>query len=98
MVIFKGTNFYPGQIESLILQRPGVSHEYQILLERGPGGDRLTILVEVRPGFEAIESDRLRDEIRARLNLTAEIRALSEGEIARPQGKAVRVVDRRQAG
>ncbi len=97
MVIFRGTNFYPGQIESLILRRPGVSHEYQILLERGPGGDRLTILVEVHPGFETIESDRLRDEIHARLNLTAEIRALSEGEIARPQGKAVRVVDRRQA-
>ena len=97
MVIFKGTNFYPRQIESLILQRPGVSHEYQILLERGPGGDRLAVLVEVRPGFEAIEVDRLRHEIHAQLNLTAEIRALSEGEIARPPGKAVRVVDRRQA-
>jgi phenylacetate-CoA ligase len=98
MVIFKGTNFYPRQIESLILQRPGVSHEYQILLEPGPGGDRLAVLVEVRPEFKTIEADRLRHEIHAQLNLTAEIRTLSEGEIVRPQGKAVRVVDRRQAG
>jgi phenylacetate-CoA ligase len=95
MVIFKGTNFYPRQIESLIFQRPGVSHEYQIVLERGAGGDRLSVVVEVRPGFETIEADRLRDQIHAHLNLTAEIRAVPEGEIARPQAKAVRVVDRR---
>src|SRR5262245_10484522 len=98
MVIFKGTNFYPRQIESLILKMPGVSHEYQILLERGSGGDRLSVVVEVRPGFEAIEANRLRDQIHAHLNLTADIRAVPEGEIARPQGKAVRVVDRRLTG
>ena len=98
MVIFKGTNFYPRQIESLILKMPGISHEYQILLERGSGGDRLFVVVEVRPGFQAIEANRLRDQIHAHLNLTAEIRAVPEGEIARPQGKAVRVVDRRPTG
>jgi phenylacetate-CoA ligase len=69
---------------------------YQILLDRGSGGDRLSVVVEVRPGFEAIEASRLRDQIHAHLNLMAEIRAVPEGEIARPQGKAVRVVDRRQ--
>jgi phenylacetate-CoA ligase len=97
MLIVRGTNFYPRQIESLILRRPGVSHEYQILLERGPGGDRLAVLVEVRPEFQMIEAERLQQEIRTQLNLTAEIRVLSEGEILRPQGKAVRVVDRRDA-
>ncbi len=97
MVIFKGTNFYPRQIESLILQRPGVSHEYQILLERGPGGDRLALLVEVRPEFQMVEAERLQRDIRARLNLAAEIRVLKAGELGRPQGKAVRVVDRRDA-
>jgi len=95
MVIFKGTNFYPRQIESLILKMPGVGHEYQIVLERGPGGDRLSVVVEVRPEFDAIDAKRLRDQIHAHLNLTAEIRAVPEGEIARPRGKAVRVVDRR---
>src|SRR5213594_2827374 len=97
MVIFKGTNFYPSQIESLILRRPGASHEYQILLERGPGGDRLVVLVDARPEFQMVEAERLQQDIRARLDLTAEVRVLREGEIPRPQGKAVRVVDRREA-
>ncbi len=97
MVIFKGTNFYPRQIESLILKHPGVSHEYQIVLERGPGGDRLAVLVEVRPEFQMAEARQLEQEIRAQLNLTAEVRVLKEGEIPRLQGKAVRVVDRRNA-
>ena len=96
MVIFKGTNFYPRQIESLILKMPGVSHEYQIVLDRGPGGDRLSVVVEVRPEFEAVEAKRLREQIHVHLNLTADIRTVPEGEIARPQGKAVRVVDRRR--
>jgi len=95
MVIFKGTNFYPRQLESLILKRPGVSHEYQILLERGPGGDRLTVLVEAGPDFAIADARRLQQDIRAQLGLTAEVRVLTEGEIPRPQGKAVRVVDRR---
>ncbi len=98
MIIFKGTNFYPRQLESLILERPGVSHEYQILLERGPGGDRLAVLVEAGPDFALADARRLEQEIRVELNLTAEVRVLKEGEIARPQGKAVRVVDRRADG
>jgi phenylacetate-CoA ligase len=96
MVIFKGTNFYPRQIESLILPRHGVGHEYQILLERGSGGDRLIVLVEAGSGFAVSEARRLEQDIRTRLTLTAEVRVLREGEIPRPQGKAVRVVDRRQ--
>jgi phenylacetate-CoA ligase len=97
MVIFKGTNFYPRQIESVLLRHPGVSHEYQIVLERGPGGDRLAVLVEVRPEFDAAGVWRLEQTIRARVNVTAEIRVLKEGELPRTQGKAVRVVDRRHA-
>jgi phenylacetate-CoA ligase len=97
MVIFKGTNFYPRQIESLILKRPGAGPEYQIVLERGPGGDRLAVLVEARPEFETTQARQLEQEIRALLNLTAEVRVLKDGELPRPPGKAVRVVDRRNA-
>lgn len=93
----EGTNFYPRQIESLVLARPGAGPEYQIVLERGPGGDRLAVLVETRPGFAPAEAERLRQDIRARLGLTAEVRLLETGAIPRPPGKAVRVVDRRDA-
>ena len=95
MVIFKGTNFYPGQIESIILQRPGVSHEYQILLERGPGGDRMAVLIEARPEFSTAHARELEREIRTALHLSVELRVLKESELPRPAGKAVRVVDRR---
>ena len=47
MVIFRGVNFYPRQIESLVLKQSGVGHEYQIVLDRAPGGsDRLALLIE----------------------------------------------------
>jgi len=98
MVVFKGVNFYPRQVEQLILQHEGVSHEYQIQLDRGEGGsDRMTLLVEVRAEFSAEEGERLRRKLRDLLGLNPEMRFVKEGEIPRPAGKAVRVVDQRAA-
>jgi phenylacetate-CoA ligase len=99
MVIFRGVNFYPRQVESLLLKQPGVGHEYQIVLDRAPGGsDRLTLLLEAREGFAETGLSRLRSELRQFLNLSPEITLLKEGELPRAPGKAVRVVDRRQVG
>jgi len=96
MVIFRGVNFYPRQIESLLLKQPGAGHEYQIVLDRAPGGsDRLALLLEAREGFAETGLPRLRGELRELLNLSPEITLLKEGELPRPPGKAVRVVDRR---
>jgi phenylacetate-CoA ligase len=96
MVIFRGVNFYPRQIESLLLKQPHVGHEYQIVLDRAPGGsDRLALLVEAREGFAETGLPRLRSELRQFLNLSPEITLLKEGELPRTPGKAVRVVDRR---
>ena len=96
MVIFRGVNFYPRQIESLLLKQPGAGHEYQIVLDRAPGGsDRLALLLEAREGFAETGRPRLRGELREFLNLSPEITVLKEGELPRPPGKAVRVVDRR---
>jgi phenylacetate-CoA ligase len=99
MVIFKGVNFYPRQVESLLVGRPGVSHEYQIVLERtAGGGDHMTLLVEVREGFDEAEQRGLARDLKDFLSLTPEIRCLREGEIPRAPGKSLRVVDRRQGG
>ena len=99
MVIFRGVNFYPRQVESLIVGRPGVGHEYQIVLERAPGGggDRMTLLVEVRPDFDQAELAAMARDLRDFVSLAPEIRTMREGEIPRAPGKAVRVVDRRSA-
>ncbi len=96
-LVNKGTNFYPRQIESLILRRPSVGHEYQILLERRPGGDSLAVIIEAGQEFKQVEAEHLRLDIRAELGLSAEIKVVREGELPRSQGKAVRVVDHRQS-
>lgn len=96
MVIFRGVNFYPRQIESLLLKQPGAGHEYQIVLDRAPGGsDRLALLLEAREDFAQTGLPRLRGELHELLSLSPEITLLKEGELPRPPGKAVRVVDRR---
>ncbi|MFQ5896992.1 MAG: phenylacetate--CoA ligase family protein [Candidatus Methylomirabilia bacterium] len=94
MVIYKGVNFYPRQVEQLLLRHPGVSHEYQIVLE-AQAGERMAVLMEVEPGFDPATGERIRRELGELLGLSAELRLLKPGEIPRPQGKAVRVLDTR---
>jgi phenylacetate-CoA ligase len=97
MVIFKGVNFYPSQVEQIVLRQPGVESEYQIVLERGAEhGDHLVLCVEAGPAFDRAAQTRLLRELGDRLSLTPEIRPMAVGEIPRPAGKAVRVVDRRE--
>jgi phenylacetate-CoA ligase len=95
MVIYKGVNFYPRQIETALLRQPGVSHEYQIVLDSEGGGERMTIDIETEPGCDPAIAARIRRELGDLLALSPEVRLRAPGEIERPQGKAVRVVDRR---
>ncbi|MGH7391060.1 MAG: phenylacetate--CoA ligase family protein [Candidatus Rokuibacteriota bacterium] len=95
MVIVKGVNFYPRQVEQVVLRQPGLSHEYQIVLD-GDGGGRMTVLVEAEPGCDAAVAARVRRELHDLLALSPEVRLCRLGEIERAQGKAVRVIDRRR--
>jgi phenylacetate-CoA ligase len=96
MVIYKGVNFYPRQVEALLLRAEGVGPEYQILLDSASGGERMTIVAETAPGCETGAAlARLQRELRDRLSLNPEIRLCPAGTIERAPGKAVRVVDRR---
>jgi phenylacetate-CoA ligase len=95
MVIFKGVNFYPRQVEILLLRHPGVGHEYQIQLDADAAGDRMSVVVETEPGCDPAVAGRLRHELRDLLALSPEVRLCPVGTLERPQGKAVRVLDRR---
>ena len=95
MVIYKGINFYPRQIEIAVLKHAGVSHEYQVILDSDVGGERMTIHVETEPGCDPAIAARIRRELHDALALSPEIRLCAPGAIERAQGKAVRVVDRR---
>jgi phenylacetate-CoA ligase len=96
MVIYKGVNFYPRQVEQLLLGERGFGPEYQIRLEHAAGGsERLVLCVEAAPELERAVADRVAGRLRDFLGFAPEIEMLAIGEIPRPQGKAVRVVDNR---
>ena len=96
MVIYRGINFYPRQVEQVLLRQKGLDHEYQIVLDPGGArGEHMVLCVEASAEFDQAAEERLRRELHDFLSLTPEIRRLAIGEIPRSQGKAVRVVDRR---
>src|SRR5947209_5441509 len=95
MVILRGVNFYPSQIETVLLRQPGLGHEYQIVLDTEGGGERMTVMIEAEPECEAVVAARVRRELHDLLSLSPELRLCRLGEIERAQGKAVRVVDLR---
>jgi phenylacetate-CoA ligase len=96
MVIYKGVNFYPGQVERILLRQPGIGHEYQVVLDSDAGAERMTILVEAEPACDRSVVARVRRELQDLLSLTPEVRLCAPGEIERSPGKAVRVLDRRR--
>src|SRR5437867_2269756 len=98
MVIFKGVNFYPRQIEQVLLRQPGLSHEYQIVLDADGGGERMTVMIEAEPGCDAVVATRVRRGLHDLLSLSPDLKLCRPGEIERAQGKAVRVVDLRAEG
>ena len=96
MVIFRGVNFYPGQVETLLLRETGASHEYLITLDSDGGGDRLTVMLETEPGCDAALAPRIRRVLHDALGLGAEVQLCARGTLERAQGKSVRVRDRRR--
>jgi phenylacetate-CoA ligase len=95
MVIYKGVNFYPRQVETLLLRTAGLGPEYQIVLDSDGGGERMTIVAETEPGCDAAVAARVRRQLHDLLSLSPEIRLCAAGTIERAPGKTVRVVDRR---
>jgi phenylacetate-CoA ligase len=95
MVIFRGVNFYPGQVETLLLRQRGVSHEYRIVLDSDGGADRLTVMVETEPGCDTGLAARIRHVLHDALGLGADVELCALGTLERVQGKSVRVSDRR---
>jgi phenylacetate-CoA ligase len=99
MLIIRGVNVFPSQIEELILQDNRLSPHYHLLVERVDHMDRLTVKTEIRPGVRL----DLRENIARALNLhiksligiSAAIDVLDPGSIARSEGKAKRVTDLR---
>jgi len=101
MMIVRGVNVFPTQIEELILKRAELAPHYQCILTREGPLDSLTVLVETRHdvGVESREAasaaEMLGHEIKAYVGTTARIELRPAGGIERSMGKAKRVVDQR---
>ena len=104
MLIIRGVNVFPSQIEELILKDDRLSPHYVLELSSKGRLDALTVLVEPRPGHplggdeSADASRRLAENVKAFTGVNADVRLIPEGGIERSMGKAKRVVDLRNKG
>jgi phenylacetate-CoA ligase len=101
MVIIRGVNVYPSQIESALLAVDGTLPHYQIELTRKDDLDQLAVEVEISGDCSGSDTDSLRtlisSELKRVVGLRVEVRLLAPQTLPRSEGKAQRVVDRRQA-
>ena len=102
MFIIRGVNVFPSQVEAALLAVEGTVPHYQIILTRDQGLDQMAVEVEVTPevfsdkirGLEEIK-DRLAQAIERILGIRVDLRLVEPRTIARSEGKAKRVIDRR---
>lgn len=102
MLIIRGVNVFPSEIEAVLLEIPELSPHYQVVLERPRALDVLEVRVEARPGVDPEAMAGLRERaaraLRSELGLSATVTILPPGELPRSEGKALRIIDRRRSG
>ena len=102
MLIIRGVNVFPSQLEAVLVGFPGLAPHYQIVLTREGALDALTVEVEVTPDAPLAEGDRgpkarqVSAQIKSLIGVTCDVVVKSSGEVPRSQGKAVRVRDERK--
>ncbi|MGA9097921.1 MAG: phenylacetate--CoA ligase family protein [Methanotrichaceae archaeon] len=103
MLVIRGINVFPSQVESVLMNIPEVGDHWQILVDRHGALDNMTVKVELtESGF----SDKIGDlmklkkkvskELKGVLNIAAEVDLVEPGTIPRSEGKAKRVIDKRK--
>ena len=102
MLIVKGVNVFPSQIETVLIQQ-GYAANYQIIVDRQNHSDTLDVLIEMTPenfsdnlGKITAQEKSLVAELKAMLGIYANVHLVAPKTIARSEGKAVRVIDRRK--
>ncbi len=102
MLIIRGVNVFPSQIESVLMEIDGTEPHYQLIVDRIGQLDMLEVQVEVGEKFfsdevrllEAFEN-KIKGEIESALNISVDVKLVEPKTIQRSEGKAKRVIDRR---
>ena len=102
MLIVKGVNVFPSQIETALLEQ-GYTSNYQIVVDRVNNSDTLDVLVEMTPDHfsDSLAEITKREKglvaaLKAMLGIYAQVHLVSPKSIARSEGKAIRVIDKRK--
>ena len=102
MLIIKGVNVFPSQIETVLLEQ-GYSANYQIIVDRVNNSDTLEVQVEMTPEMFSDQLSQVADRekkivaaLKAMLGIYAKVKLVAPKSIARSEGKAVRVIDKRK--
>lgn len=103
MLIIRGVNVFPSQIESVLMEIEGVEPHYQLVVDREDNLDLLTVMVEV--GEDAFSDEvrvlqvlekKISKNIKEYLGVSAKVKLVEPKSIARSEGKAQRVIDNRK--
>ncbi|MBW2450805.1 MAG: phenylacetate--CoA ligase [Deltaproteobacteria bacterium] len=102
MLIIRGVNVFPSQIESVLMEIEGVEPHYQLIVDRDDNLDTLEVQVEVNEQTFSDEvkvmqdlNRRIQKEIKDLLGINCHVRLVEPKTIARSEGKAQRVIDNR---
>jgi len=100
MVIVKGTNVFPSQIEEAIMKNSKVGNEWLMIIDKKGDMDELIVQVESKEKYSKEEkkkiAEELRKEIRIITTLNAKVEVLDPDTLPRHEGKAKRVIDKRK--
>jgi phenylacetate-CoA ligase len=101
MMIIRGVNVYPSQVEAVLVGLPGLAPHYQLVLTRDGALDAMAVEVERAPDAPgdaaacAKLAANVRHQLKAMIGVTCAVAVKAPGEVPRSQGKAVRVKDDR---
>jgi phenylacetate-CoA ligase len=102
MLIIRGVNVFPTQIEELILKQPSLAPHYVLEVSREEHMDRLDVVVELKPDAHALShidresaATKLQHDIKSYIGVSTHVRIADVGSIERSIGKAKRVIDKR---
>ena len=94
MLIVRGVNLYPSQIEHVLLRVDGIAPHYQLVVERPENLDEITVHCEPDGPAEGL-ADRVKHAIHSEIGVAVKVAVLEPGAVPRSEGKAVRVIDKR---
>ena len=99
MIVLRGVNVYPTQIEEIVLQTPGMAPHFQLVLTREGRMDNMTVRVEARPDCPAERRTtavtELQQNIKNSVGVSTKVEIVDPDTLERSVGKLRRVVDRR---